>query len=1052
MGIFGLFDARPAPARTRPSRRARLRLEALEAREVPFASTGNVWLHPELITIGFVPDGTIVSADENGYVYSTLFADLNARFGSASVWQNEVLRAAQVWAQETNLNFALVADNGAEIGTGDYQQGDPWMADIRIGGFDFGTTALAQGYLPPEVNNYSVAGDVQFNTSRPWNVGTTYDLFTVSLHEIGHALGLNHSGIYTTVMYANYTGTKTGLSGDDVSGIRSVYSTGGARANDAYDATANDSFATASDVTALIDPSTTTALVEGLDVTTTADVDFFTFTAPADHTGVLSVAVQSSGLSLLAPSVTVFAADQTTVLGSASAAGQYGATVTVSVAGVTTGQRFYVKVDGADNSAFGTGAFALGLSFGPGPVPTASSPDTATLNGDLISGGGGEPVVLFDELRVNGTTANVQQTFADSGRSAAIDPYGNFVVVWSGQGQDGDPTGKHNVYAQRYNSTGQALGSAILVNVNTAGDQRSPSVAVDSAGNFVVTWSTKSTDTSGDTYGVRARRFSAAGVALTGELSVNTTSAGEQDYTSVASDAAGNFVATWSSQNQDGSGWGVYARRYSAAGAALSGEFLVNVYTNSDQKYSAAAMDADGDFVIVWTEKYSDTDWDVYGRRFDKNGVAQGGEFVVTNSAYNEQDVAVAMDSAGNFVVTWSRLNQDGSGWGVYAQRFSASGVALGSAFRVNGTTAGDQLDSSVTRAANGDFLVTWASNGQDGSGWGVYARQFEADGTALDGEFRVNTTTSGDQTSATAAINNSGRAVVVWSGNVPGDSSGVAAQLYDLRGGTGAGGSLQALLGLVPRSRGVGVSDHGDHDPEPLHVYAPEGDPNGCGCGLCTSLGLANVPAAAAPAVAEAAPSPLVVMSLPGRPAVVQEAQPGVVPPEAVVRLEVVAPVPATSARADAAPVPNAAPGATARAAALVAAPVGGAESIVTVESAHNVGDAGAEREGPAADTPAAETTEESVATFAGLASSAELGTSKTHDVCFAESEWMGDVVSGSFALAGLREVAGRTDATPAAAAMSALALVGGLGASPFRVQPAADRVRSHRKPAPVY
>src|SRR5262245_3422336 len=138
----------PLPNR---ARRARLHVEALESREVPYATTSNFWPHSQLVTLSFVPDGTVVGSNSNGYITSNLFSVFNARFGSPSVWQNQILKAAQVWAQQTNINFALVNDSGADIGSGANQQGDPNFGDIRIGGYNFGTTTLAQGYMPPPV-------------------------------------------------------------------------------------------------------------------------------------------------------------------------------------------------------------------------------------------------------------------------------------------------------------------------------------------------------------------------------------------------------------------------------------------------------------------------------------------------------------------------------------------------------------------------------------------------------------------------------------------------------------------------------------------------------------------------------------------------------------------------------------------------------------------------------------------------------------------------------------------------------------------------------------
>src|SRR5947207_1237014 len=121
--------------RPRVAPRPRLQLELLESRTVPYAVTGNAWPHPELISLSAVPDGTQITSSVNGPITSNLFSAFNAKFGSPAVWENQILRAAQVWAQQTNINFTIVGDSGASIGAGSYQQGDPTFGDIRITGF-----------------------------------------------------------------------------------------------------------------------------------------------------------------------------------------------------------------------------------------------------------------------------------------------------------------------------------------------------------------------------------------------------------------------------------------------------------------------------------------------------------------------------------------------------------------------------------------------------------------------------------------------------------------------------------------------------------------------------------------------------------------------------------------------------------------------------------------------------------------------------------------------------------------------------------------------------
>ena len=141
--------------------------------------------------------------------------------------------------------------------------------------------------------------------------------------------------------------------------------------------------------------------------------------------------------------------------------------------------------------------------------------------------------------------------------------------------------------------------------------------------------------------------------------------------------------------------------------------------------------------------------------------VIPGTEFQVNNYSVNAQRYpAVALDADFDFVVVWQSFDQDGNGEGVFARRYDSAGVALGAPFQVNSHFTFQQAYPAVALAANGDFVVVWSSNAQDGSNTGVFAQRFSFTGAHLGSEFQVNTYTLGSQAGAVNPPNNAGPAI----------------------------------------------------------------------------------------------------------------------------------------------------------------------------------------------------------------------------------------------------------------------------------------------------
>ena len=376
---------------------------------------------------------------------------------------------------------------------------------------------------------------------------------------------------------------------------------------------------------------------------------------------------------------------------------------------------------------------------------------------------------LTPEQQANQQTAQAQQTWAESPRSLARDALGRGMVTWSSQTQDGSGWG---VYARRITAAGDWAGNEFLVTQTTSNDQRYSTVAATAAGDFLITWTSTGQDGDGD--GIYARLFAADGTPRGNEYVVNQTTTGQQRLPSVTGNSTGLFVIAWISTGTNGVSQ-VWARQFSIDGVPVGNEFSVGSFAATGQTAPSVASDTAGNFVVAWDTQAEDGDQSgIAARVFSANGSPRTAQFRVNQTTSSAQSApAVAMDANGNFVVSWTSLGQDGDGAGVYARRYDANGTALGAEFQVNVATAGAQSSSNVARDINGNFLITWTDSTADGSGTGIMAQPFLASGTRVGSPFLVNQTTSGSQGSAGVSLSPSGSSFIAWTSDGQDGSSG---------------------------------------------------------------------------------------------------------------------------------------------------------------------------------------------------------------------------------------------------------------------------------------
>lgn len=243
-----------------------------------------------------------------------------------------------------------------------------------------------------------------------------------------------------------------------------------------------------------------------------------------------------------------------------------------------------------------------------------------------------------------------------------MDAGGNFVIVYHSDGQDGDQLG---IFGRRFDSSGNAIGSEFAVNATTAGGQGGPSVAMNGAGEFAVTWVNFPDK-------IELQRFTAGGTKAGSETQVSNTAPGSDPR--VAIDDDGDVVVTWQSYGHDNPaepfGGGIFARRY-AGGTTAGSEFIVNAHITGNQIVPAIAMNADGASVITWQSDNPHSGNDVVAQRFagkttgpdttpdafhftDQNGVTRG-------AAVTSDPVTIAgIDAAAPVSVTGGQYSVDG--------------------------------------------------------------------------------------------------------------------------------------------------------------------------------------------------------------------------------------------------------------------------------------------------------------------------------------------------------------------------------------------------------
>jgi hypothetical protein len=297
-----------------------------------------------------------------------------------------------------------------------------------------------------------------------------------------------------------------------------------------------------------------------------------------------------------------------------------------------------------------------------------------------------------------------------------------FLVVWEDfRGLTGFGS---EVYGQLVNGDGTMAGANFPITVENDWQRGPRAVYNPTTDQYLVIWE----DQTDDLDDIEGQLVKADGT-LQGSKLVISAAKNDQSNPEIAYNSAANeYLVVFDDDRLVEYDQDIYGVLVNANGTASGEDFPIATHAESQLLPVVAYNSRDNQYLVVWWDKRSGVNAEVYARVVNTDGSMDGSDFLVASPSADWVTPDVAYDRFKNqYLVVWEE------GTRIYGRLIKADKTFVGPEFRIDSSTRSVSDPAVAYDSSSKQFLVVWS----DGYGWDdIRARLVGSDGSMLEDAF----------------------------------------------------------------------------------------------------------------------------------------------------------------------------------------------------------------------------------------------------------------------------------------------------------------------------